>query len=74
MLDPAQPFIQSNQKVGLFCQIMTVNQNTDIVQQAAPARHPQGKSFYPITSNIIYCEVTISSEKYLKQYLNLEAS
>ena len=39
MLDPAQPYIQSNQKVGLFCKIMTVNQNTDIVQQAAPARH-----------------------------------
>ena len=32
-LDPAQPFIQSNQKVCLFCKKMTVNQNTDIVQQ-----------------------------------------
>ena len=39
MLDPAQPFIQSNEKVGLFYKKITVNQNTDIVQQAAPARH-----------------------------------
>ena len=38
MPDPAQPFMQSNQKVGLFKKI-TVNQNTDILQQAAPARH-----------------------------------